>query len=108
MSNTVERPYDVSPQVWEDYLVHRKERKASVTKTVLVRIKNEADRAGVSLEEALSVCCANNWQGFKAEWLHQWSTNLKTPQNKQEALEARNKAIAEAFQKKVKGLLNAA
>lgn len=31
-------------------------------------IQREAEKAGITLEEALSTCCERGWQGFKAEW----------------------------------------
>ena len=31
-------------------------------------MENEAKKAGISLQEAMEVCCARGWVGFKAEW----------------------------------------
>lgn len=62
-------PDDVTESVWADFLTLRKTKKAPVTETALVKIRNEAVRAGVSLEDALRECCSRGWQGFKADWM---------------------------------------
>lgn len=66
----VERPEDVSEQTWADWLAHRKAKRATVTATVLSKLRSEAQRAGVTLDEAMATCAANGWQGFNAEWLN--------------------------------------
>lgn len=61
------RPPDgVSAAVWQDFL---KTRKTKVTETALEAIRREAGKAGITLEQALSECCARGWQGFKASWI---------------------------------------
>lgn len=62
-------PQDVTESVWADFLTLRKTKKAPVTETALVKIRNEAVKAGVSLEDALRECCSRGWQGFKADWM---------------------------------------
>ena len=62
-------PDDVSEQVWTDYLKLRKGRKAAVTQTAIDGLRREAVKAGLSLEEVMRLCCANGWQGFKADWV---------------------------------------
>jgi uncharacterized protein YdaU (DUF1376 family) len=65
---TALRPDDVSESVWDDYLQIRKAKKSPLTQTALDGLNREADKAGVSLEQALTVCCERGWSGFKAEW----------------------------------------
>jgi hypothetical protein len=55
--------------VWQDWLKLRKAKKAAVTQTAIDGIQREADKAAVSLQTALSICCARGWTGFKAEWM---------------------------------------
>lgn len=64
----VEKPDDVSSEVWNDFLDHRKAKKAPVTKTVITLIRNEAKKINWTLERAMEETCARGWQGFKAEW----------------------------------------
>lgn len=64
-----EPPDGVSSSVWDSFLTLRKAKKAPVTEAALRRLSKEADKAGLSLEAALEVCCARGWTGFQAEWL---------------------------------------
>lgn len=70
----IERPADVDPRVWADWLELRKTKKAPVTQTVLASLREEAQKAGLSLSMCLSECCLRGWQGFKAEWLQSGQT----------------------------------
>lgn len=58
----------VDPQVSRDWIVHRKAVKASPTETAINGIVREARKAGISLQDALEMCCQRGWRGFKAEW----------------------------------------
>jgi hypothetical protein len=40
-----------------------------VTATAIAGIRKEAESIGMSLEDALSMCCERGWTGFKAEWV---------------------------------------
>ena len=64
----------VSISVVDDWLQLRKQKKAAVTATAIRGIETEADKAGMSLEKALSECCSRGWTGFKAEWIVQKKT----------------------------------
>lgn len=61
----------VDPQVVSDFKALRKEKKAAITPTAMRTIGLEAAKANMSLDDALRVCCARGWQGFKAEWVTQ-------------------------------------
>lgn len=63
------KPEDVSQVCWDDFLAHRKQKRAIVTDRVIHRIRTEAHLAGYTLEEALNECVDRGWQGFKAEWV---------------------------------------
>lgn len=65
----IEKPAGVSDQVWIDFLAHRKAKRAPLSQTALTAIAKEAEKASVSLEEALIVCLTRGWQGFNAEWM---------------------------------------
>jgi hypothetical protein len=67
-------PDGVSDSVWTDFQKLRKAKRAPITDTAIDGIRREAQTAGLSLEEALRMCCERGWQGFKAEWL----TDAKT------------------------------
>lgn len=63
------RPDDVPEQVWTDWLALRKQKRASVTETVLSEARSEAGKAGISLERFLRIWCARGSQGLQADWL---------------------------------------
>lgn len=67
-SSNAQKPESVSEQVWSDFTALRTKRRAPITETALKGIQREAEKAGITLEEALSTCCERGWQGFKAEW----------------------------------------
>ncbi len=56
-------------QIVEDWLTLRKTKKSPVTETAMLGIEREARKAGLSVEDALKVCCERGWAGFKAEWI---------------------------------------
>jgi hypothetical protein len=64
-------PDGVSPEVWADFMAIRKAKRAAVTDTALRQIESEAEKAGWTLEAALTEVVARGWQGFKAEWVKQ-------------------------------------
>ncbi len=66
----IEKPEIVSQQVWDDFLTHRKNKKANVTQTVLNTFTKQAEIAGVSLEYAMTESINRGWTGFKAEWVN--------------------------------------
>ncbi|TAE20511.1 MAG: hypothetical protein EAZ92_17950 [Candidatus Kapaibacterium sp.] len=65
----VASPEGVSTRVWQDFKKHRKAKRAEITQSAIDGIKREADKAGWSMEDALSECCARGWVGFKADWV---------------------------------------
>lgn len=60
---------DVQPEVARDWQALRRKLKAPVSRTAIEGISKEAEKAGVSLNDALATCCARGWRGFKAEWM---------------------------------------
>jgi hypothetical protein len=62
-------PADVDPQVWSDWVAHRKAKRAPVSQTVLDGAVSEAQKAGMTLEAFLRVWCTRGSQGMVAAWL---------------------------------------
>jgi hypothetical protein len=59
----------VSPQLVADWIAVRKAKRAGpLTETVITGLGREADKAGISVEQAVRHCCEAGWAGFKAEW----------------------------------------
>lgn len=61
-------PEGVLQNVWDDFLQLRKGKRSAVTDTVMRGIEKEAQKAGISLNDALEHCCISGWQSFNAEW----------------------------------------
>jgi len=71
LSKTIESitPEGVSDSVFNDFLKLRKGLKAPVTQTAINALAKEGQKAGMSLEQVMTICCQNGWRGFKAEWV---------------------------------------
>ena len=68
---------DVDGQVVQDFLALRKAAKAPLTATAVRDLREEASKAGLTLEQVLRMCCARGWRGFKAAWLQGRGTGLQ-------------------------------
>lgn len=70
--NKVEKPTDVSNQVWSDFLELRKTKKAPLSVTAWNQAKKQVDQAmdktGHSLEQVMTEWVLAGWTGFKCEW----------------------------------------
>jgi len=63
-------PADVDQQVWDDWMVVRKAKKAGdLTATAFDAVRRESAKAGWTVCDALRECCARSWVGFKAVWV---------------------------------------
>jgi uncharacterized protein YdaU (DUF1376 family) len=60
--------FGVTEQVAKDWIAHRKNKKATITQTVITQHYKQAQEASLSLDDALSMACLRGWIGFKAEW----------------------------------------
>ena len=59
---------DVDKDVLTDWLIVRKDKKASNTKTALTKIVNQILKTDLTVAEAIKFSCENGWKGFEAEW----------------------------------------
>lgn len=66
----VDCPSGVDKAVWQDFQLLRKQNRSPLTQTALEGIQREAEKAGISLNDALRECCARGWRGFKADWFN--------------------------------------
>lgn len=62
---------DVDHEVLADFLKIRLAKKAPLTETAIKGIRREAEKAGLTLEQAIEVCCELGWQAFNAGWYAQ-------------------------------------
>ncbi len=69
-------------QAAKDWLAIRKSKKLPLTATALKTIQSEADKAGVTLANAIEIAASNSWAGFKASWLqNQSAQEAKQPES---------------------------
>ena len=68
-ATVVATPEGVSDSVWQEFIAHRKSKRARVTQLVIDGISEQARIAGWSLENALKETIVRNWQSFKADWV---------------------------------------
>ena len=66
---TAGRPDDVSEQVWTEFLAQRKAKRMTFTDLALKGTRREAEKAGMSLEEAMTMCIERGWGGFREEYV---------------------------------------
>jgi hypothetical protein len=69
-ATSVACPDSVSQQVWNDWMTVRKEKKSkTLTETGWSGFVKQVEKAGWSLEQAISHCCLKQWVGFEAAWV---------------------------------------
>lgn len=68
-NNHINNPDGVALALWSDFLVLRRAKKLPITQTALDGIQREAEKAGLTMAQAIQTCCERGWGGFKADWL---------------------------------------
>ena len=58
---------DVLLKAWKE--VRKAKRAGSITELVWKGIVREAKAAGITEEQAITICCERGWQSFKADWV---------------------------------------
>ena len=70
----------ISETLLQDFLEVRKAKRAGkLTPTAIAGIKREAEKAGLTLEQAITACCEYGWQGFNAGWYAERARNSEKP-----------------------------
>jgi hypothetical protein len=69
VAERTQKPEGVSDVVWDNFLSHRRKKKANASSMVLDAIEQEARKAGWTLEEALKEMIVRGWHGFKHTWV---------------------------------------
>ena len=69
ITNINTTPEGVSNEVFQDFVKLRKGLKAPVTETAIKALAREGQKAGMTLEQVMTLCCQNGWRGFKADWI---------------------------------------
>jgi hypothetical protein len=69
ISSAIFKADDVDQTVWQDFVTLRKCKKSPLTKTAMDGIRDQANKAGMTVDAVLRMCCERGWVGFKAEWV---------------------------------------
>ena len=64
----VAKPTELTDQTWRDWNDQRNAKHAPISETVVKKFRTEAEKAGISLEEAVQYSIFRGWQGFQADW----------------------------------------
>ena len=79
--------FGIEGQLADDFIKHRKTKKAQITETAMQGFQREADKAGISIIDAVRISIERNWQGFNSDWYSEKSTQ-PTKQNAQSVIDA--------------------
>jgi len=60
--------FGIIDELATDFVLHRKSKKAPITKTALNGFQREAEKSGISILEAVRISIERGWTGYKAEW----------------------------------------
>ena len=63
------RPSDVSITIWEEYIKHRKAKKAAISNTVIESLRVDAQSVGLTIEQAIQMQLKRGWTGFDPSWV---------------------------------------
>ena len=80
------KPDSVDQQMWDDWLVIRKQKRAPLTQTAWDLMLREVDRAGYSIDGAIRECCSRNWAGFRDDWIKNATRTSTQPQNNRRSI----------------------
>ena len=81
--------FGITGQLAKDLIAHRKTKRGTISETQLSRLQKQADKAGISICEAVEICIERNWQGFNAAW--DWrDEKLRTSQVQKMSFEEKN------------------
>lgn len=71
----------IEENIVNDWLLVRKQKKATNTETAFNRIKNEIALSGISANECITMAVERSWMGFKAEWVKNATSSYKYQNN---------------------------
>lgn len=75
------RPDAIPPDLWDDFLTIRKAKRSPMTETAIRGLTREAEKAGITLEDAIKICVERGWQSFRASWKWQDEAEKKEESN---------------------------
>lgn len=73
------KPADVSENIWLEFVKYRKEIKATITERIIKNILSQAEKAKLTLSQAIEIMLDNGWRGFNADWLNKQQQHQQQP-----------------------------
>ena len=89
------KPEGVSSQLWEDFIMICKAKNKPMSDTVLRSMTKQAELAGRTMEEVLTICCEKGWSRFKEEWMHRDEELSKTGQMNKRVLSGLTRGLSD-------------
>lgn len=83
--------FDITGQLATDYLTLRYAKRVPITRTALDRLRLEAGKAGIPIEEAVTFMISQGWRGFSATWY--WNANRSEADRGQRRLSLAEQAM---------------
>lgn len=71
--------FSTNKQLIEDWLLVRKNKKATNTKTAFDSFMNEVNISDLTIDEILKICVEKSWSGYKFKWIQ----NLRATESKE-------------------------
>jgi len=91
------KPDDVNERAWCDFITLRRAKKAPISETAMKRFRVQVEKAGISMQTAIEICCAQGWQGFNAEWYANLNRSNAKRSNDPEDIYEHNRKVGEAW-----------
>ena len=60
--------FGITDRLAKDFITHRNACKAPITETALKGYQREAEKAGISIQQAVEIAIERGWRGFRADW----------------------------------------
>ena len=84
----------VSEQIANDFMAVRTSKRAgTLTETAMNGIATQAAKAGLTVEQAVTVCIDRNWVGFNADWIKPTHTRVNKTDSSWLLLKSRKEAV---------------
>ena len=84
----------VSEQIANDFMAVRTSKRAgTLTETAMNGIATQAAKAGLTVEQAVTICIDRNWVGFNADWIKPTHTRVNKTDSSWLLLKSRKEAV---------------
>lgn len=70
LASTLQKPEGVSPELWGEWVAFKKKRCKSCTPRMVKHLCDEAAKAGITPEGAMTIQLERGWAGFEADYIN--------------------------------------